>query len=129
MLKLITIFAPAMKTNISIKRFIKRKLATAVLITVSVAAFATLGDGSKKGFNPSTANLLSSKPAYSYKTFSLKSGYNYRGNNILSNANSNKFIMLNTVVTYQKGNATYILPLKKKVFLDKVTFTPTPSRR
>jgi hypothetical protein len=118
-----------MKTNLSIKRFIKRKLATVILITVSVASFATLGDGGKKSFTSSTANLLSSKPTYSYKSFSLKSGYNYRGNNILSNPNSNKFIMLNTVVTYQKGNATYILPLKKKVFLDKVSFTPTSSRR
>ncbi|MCW3074873.1 MAG: hypothetical protein JWP69_1942 [Flaviaesturariibacter sp.] len=114
----------------SIRRHLKRKLATAVLITVSAAAFATLGDGSSKKFNVRTdhSKLLSYKPAPAYKTFSLKSGYNYRGNNILSNTSTNRFIMLNTVVTYQKGNATYILPLKKKVFLDKVKFTPTPSR-
>ena len=118
-----------MKSNLSIKRFIKRKIATAVLITVSVASFATLGDGSGKKFNPSTANLLSSKSAYSYKSFSLRSGYNYRGNSVLSNNASNRFIMLNTVVTYQKGNTTYTLPLKKKVFLDKVTFAPTSPRR
>ena len=118
-----------MKSNLSIKRFIKRKIATAVLITVSVASFATLGDGSGKKFKPSTANLLSSKSAYSHKSFSLRSGYNYRGNSVLSNNASNRFIMLNTVVTYQKGNTTYTLPLKKKVFLDKVTFAPTSPRR
>jgi len=36
--------------------------------------------------------------------------------------------MLNTVVTYQKGNATYVLPLKRKVLLDKVKFNPAPLR-
>jgi len=32
--------------------------------------------------------------------------------------------MLNTVATYQKGNATYVLPLKKKVMLGKIKFNP-----
>lgn len=36
--------------------------------------------------------------------------------------------MLNTVVTYQKGNTTYIMPLKKKVFLEKINFNPAPKR-
>jgi len=36
--------------------------------------------------------------------------------------------MLNTTVTYEKGNSTYILPLKKKVLLDKVDFRPQPPR-
>ncbi|MDB5196050.1 MAG: hypothetical protein JWP88_420 [Flaviaesturariibacter sp.] len=127
MLKLITIFASAMATIISIKRLLKRKLATTVLIAVSsVAAFATLGEGGKK-YVPHRAASFSVKSTYSYKNFSLRSGYNYRSTDVLNN--SAKYMMLNTVVTYQKGNATYILPLKKKVFLnDKITFKPTNSR-
>jgi hypothetical protein len=110
---------------------LKKKIATAALITVSIAAFATLGDGGKKNvaaFNHQK-NLLTNKPSISsFKTFSLKSGYNYRGNNVLDMANDkSKYIMLNTVITYQKGNATYILPLKKKVLLDKIKFGPAPS--
>jgi hypothetical protein len=112
-----------MNATISIKRLIKRKLATAVLVAVSVASFATLGDGGKKGFSP---NIAPEK--FNSKNFSLRTDYNYRANHMFSTRNNNKFIMLNTVVTYQRGNATYVMPLKKKVLLDKIKFNPAPSR-
>ena len=108
-----------MKTAVTIfKRLFKRKLATLVLITASVACFATLGDGGRKDLNP-MKNGYKVNP----KNFSLRSNYNFRANNLFS-ARPGKFIQLSTVVTYQKGNSTYILPLKKKVLLDKVTFNP-----
>lgn len=110
--------------------FLKRKLVTVLLIGASVAAFATLGDGGKRSVSAKSHNLLSARSApLSYKNFSLKSGYKYRGNSFLNNESSEKVIMLNTVMTYQKGNATYILPLKKKLLLGKVTFQPTPPQR
>lgn len=111
-------------TATSIKRFIKRKLATAVLVTASVASFATLGDGGKKG---NSSHLASTTHKLTAKTFTLRTGYNYKANNILANKPA-KFVMMNTVITYQKGNATYILPLKKKVILDKIKFNPAQNR-
>ncbi|MDB5252843.1 MAG: hypothetical protein JWP27_2012 [Flaviaesturariibacter sp.] len=110
----------------TIKRLLKLKLATAVLVTVSVAAFATLGDNGSKRYTGAATTKLLTKPGSSYR-FSLKSGYTYRGNTIL-NTHNERFILMNTVGTYQRGNATYILPLKKKVFLDKVTFKPANAR-
>lgn len=110
-------------TALHIKQLLKRKLVTALLVTASIASFATLGDGGKK--SATSKSLLSTKTAtHNFKSFSLKSGYNYRGSQPFSLPQDQKFIMLNTVVTYQKGNATYILPMKKKVLLDKVTFNP-----
>jgi hypothetical protein len=107
-------------TTTKIKRLIKRKLATAVLATASVAAFATLGDdGGKNGAKITSSNKT-------VNSLSLRTPYNYRSNNLFSPSKSQKFIMLNTVVTYQKGNSTYILPLKKKVLLDKIKFNPAP---
>jgi hypothetical protein len=103
-----------------VKRLIKRKIATAVLVTASVAAFATLGDdGGKKGskFNSSENT---------FTAFSLRTRYNYKSNSLFSPSEPQKYIMLNTVVTYQKGNTTYILPLKKRVLLDKIKFNPAP---
>lgn len=110
---------------------IKRKLVTALFIGISVAAFATLGDGGKKSASSRGKNLLSSRSStYNYKTFSLKSGYNYRGNSFLNTESKDKFVMVNTVMTYQKGNATYIVPLKKKLLLNgKVTFKPAAPQR
>ena len=92
-----------------------------MLVTASLAAFASLGDGGKHG-TKNTSLTLSSKP------FTLRSGYNYRGNLNFNRPVSDKFIMLNTDITYQKGNSTYIIPLKKKVFLDKVKFNPPQAR-
>lgn len=101
-----------------------RKIVTVLLITVSVAAFATLGDGGKKTF--STKNLLSKKATYNFKAFSLKTGYQYRGSVLLSLQQSD-YISINTV-TYHKGNTTYILPLKKQLVLDKIKFNPASIR-
>ena len=105
-----------------IKRLIKRKVATAVLATASIAAFATLGDdGGKNGAKISSSRNI-------VNTFSLRTPYNYKSNNLFAPSRPQSFIMLNTVVTYQKGNTTYILPLKKKVLLDKIKFNPAPVR-
>lgn len=125
--KIFVIFAIEMSYTASIlKPLIRRKLVTALFIGVSVAAFATLGDGRKKSGTSKNRNFLSNRSTtLNYKSFSLKSGYNYRGNSFLNTEVKDKFVMLNTVMTYQKGNATYIVPLKKKLLLGKVTFKPT----
>lgn len=129
MLKLFIIFAARMKPTTGIfKHFLRRKLVTAVLITASVAAFATLGEGGEKRVTHSK-KLLSTKPnSFSYKTFTLKSAYQYRGSTVISKDHQAKYIMVNNVVSYQRGNTSYILPMKKKVLLDKVTFNPAPVR-
>ncbi len=108
---------------------LRRKLATIFLITASVGAFATLGDGGGKKKLNTKQNILTHKPSYNYKYFSLKTGYDYRGSMVFSKSKpQSKFIMMNTVVTYQKGNTTYILPMKKRLLLDKIKFNPAPSR-
>ncbi len=108
-----------------VPNIIVRKIATGALITASLAAFANLGDGGKRSFTHHKNLLTDHSVSYNFKTFSLKSGYSYRGDNIFAMPKcDSRFIMLNTVVTYQKGNTTYILPLKKKVLLDKINFHP-----
>jgi hypothetical protein len=107
---------------------LRRKLTIVLLFAIStVGAFATLGDGKAKS-SKSKASLLSNKDNINQRSFSLKSGYSYRGNEVI-NSRSEKFVSLNTVVTYQKGNTTYILPMKKKVLLDKVVFNPNSATR
>ena len=101
-------------------RFLKRKIATALLVSASVCAFATLGDdGGKKNGNKDNSSVLL---PYSSKNFSLRSNYNYKGNNFIVTEKKN-FIVLNRVVTFQKGNAAYVLPLKKMPLMGKIKFT------
>jgi hypothetical protein len=103
-----------MKFPAQISCLIKKKVVTAVLLTASIAAFATFGEGGRKDHGQGKSRYLSAK------TFSLKSHYNYRGNQVFTTT-TNRYIILNTNVTYQRGNNTYILPLKRKVLLDKVS--------
>jgi len=105
--------------KLTISKFIVRKLAVILLIVLSAAAsFATLGDGKSGKSNMPKTSLLSSRTIKS-GTFSLRSGYTYRGNQVITPAQE-KYISFNTTVTYQKGNATYIVPLKKKVVFNNV---------
>jgi len=98
-----------------------RKLAVLVLLTASAAgAFATLGDGKKKASTTPTRSLLSGRTASGSGFFNLKSGYTYRGSQVIHSNSDKKYISLNTVVTVHKGSTTYLLPLKKKAVLDKV---------
>jgi hypothetical protein len=91
------------------KKLLTRKLATLFLIGLSVAAFATLGDGKSKG---KRSSLLNSKPTITPGKFTLKSGYQYRGSQIINQQSQNNTFTRNSLVTYQKGNMTYILPVK-----------------
>ena len=105
--------------KLTIRRFVGRKLAVLILLCVSAAgAFATLGDG-KKSEGPRNS-LLSTKLTTNPGSFSLRSGYSYRGSQVFNANGEKKYIRLNTVVTMQKGNTTYIVPLKKKVILENV---------
>ena len=91
------------------KKILTRKLTTLFLIGLSVAAFATLGDGKYKG---KKSSLLSSKPSITPGKFSLKSGYQYRGSQIINQQKDKNSFTRNSLVTYQKGNMTYVLPVK-----------------
>ena|ERR1700733_9846111 len=109
------------------KNLLRRKLTVVILLFVStVGAFATLGDGKLKSSRKTS--LLSDRNLSNPGSFSLKSGYSYRGAQVINSKNES-FINLNTVVTYQRGNTTYIVPIKKKVLLDKVTFNPNAATR
>jgi hypothetical protein len=116
------------KQNI-VGKVIGRKLAVILLLALSGAgAFATLGDGKKK--STSSKNLLLSnrattKPGF----FSLRSGYTYRGSEIINSQSERKYINLNTVITSQKGNTTYIVPLKKRVVVVKLDIGNRQLRR
>jgi hypothetical protein len=95
---------------------IARRASVIFLLAVSaVSAFAVLGD---KGRNSKNRSSLSNQNfSISPGNFSLKSNYNFRGSQIINPAKSEEYINLNTVLTYQKGNATYIVPLKKKIYI------------
>ena len=102
-----------------LKKLLTRKLTTLLLIGLSVTAFAIVGDGKSKGKRTS---LLSSRPTITPGKFSLKSGYQYRGSQIINQQKDKNSFTRNSLVTYQKGNMTYILPVKT-VVPQRIKFT------
>ncbi|MFZ9387102.1 MAG: hypothetical protein ACO25B_04415 [Chitinophagaceae bacterium] len=107
--------------RLTILRVLGRRLTAFLLVAGSAAAaYATLGDGRKKSSSTPKNALLSARTATSSGFFSLKSGYSYKGSEVLSSSTDKKYFSLNTVVNVQKGNTNYVLPLKKKVIIDKV---------
>ena len=102
----------------TILRIARRTTVGFLLAAYAISAFAVLGDKGKT----KTRSLLSNQTyAITPGSFSLKSNYNFRGSQIINTTKSDQYISLNTVVTYQKGNATYIVPLKKKIYITTTT--------
>jgi len=107
-----------MKSNSTIFNFLNKKTTAFVIITITaIAAFASLGDGKSKG---KKASLLNSSFSVTPGKFSLKSGYQYRGSQVTNQQKTNDVLNLNSVVTYQKGNMTFILPVKTTLNTQKI---------
>lgn len=120
-----------MKTNSHILRSAARRLLALVILgSLTSGAFATLGDGKTTGPGKSR-KILSTQTSSKPGSFSLKSGYTFRGSQVISQKPaSGNYISLNTVVTYQQGHTTYTMPMTKKVILNnKITFNPNSATR
>ena len=99
----------------TILKIARRTAVVSLLAVCAISAFAVLGD---KGKTPKNRSLLSNQNFTVVRgSFSLKSNYNFRGSQVIDPTEKNEYINLNTVVTYQRGNTTYVVPLKKKIFI------------
>lgn len=95
-----------------------RPLALALLMLITVGAFATLGDGKKKS-SVAVKKLLSSRTQQFDGNFTLRSGYNFRGNTILE-PDQKVVIRINTDVLVGKGNNSFTVPIKGKAVISKL---------
>ncbi len=86
----------------------RKLLISTVLLGFTFFTFASIG-GDK---NKSKKNSLQSgfTPIRTTRGFTLRDGLNYRGSLILKHEKTADFISYNSLITYQKGNVTYILP-------------------
>ncbi|HET9826093.1 MAG TPA: hypothetical protein VFP87_12215 [Chitinophagaceae bacterium] len=100
----------------TILKIARRSTVVFLLAASAISAFAILGD---KGKTPKANRSFLSNESFALASasFSLKSHYNFRGSQIINPAPVAEYIDLNTVITYQKGNTTYVVPLKRKIFI------------
>ncbi|MBC8034327.1 MAG: hypothetical protein H7Y03_09285 [Chitinophagaceae bacterium] len=113
--------------NINIKS-LKKVLVCLFLATgITAISFASVGLGggggggekSKGADNTSLSSLglshIRSNNGFSTNAFTLKASRSYKSSALFSDTKKQSISTVNTVVTYQKGNTTYILPYKHRV--------------
>jgi hypothetical protein len=101
-----------------VKGLVQKTMLLGVATLIVVSTFASLGLGKKKA--ASTGKRLLSSKVLSYNgSFTLKSGYSFRGNVILDNSTT-RVIQLNTDVITKKGNYELSIPLRKTTLVNKV---------
>lgn len=94
--------------------FTKKLLAVAILFSVVFEASADRGVG-RKTKNKATLNINAPTSIRNSISFNLKSGLSYKGSLLNSRKLAGSSVINNTIVTYQKGNSTYIIPYKNKI--------------
>ena len=94
-----------------------RPIVLAALLLVTVGAFATLGDGKKKS-TVAVKKLLSSRSQNFNGSFSLRSGYNFRGNTVLQP--EQRVIRINTSISVGKGSNSFTVPLRRQAIIPQL---------
>lgn len=102
------------------KTLTRKLLAVAILFSVVFEASADKGAG-KKNKNKTTLNITApTNNIRSSIAFNLKSGLSYKGSLLNTRTVATGSIINNSIVTYQKGNSTYIIPFKTKITVAEV---------
>ena len=99
--------------NHQMKKLTRKASICAVLIIAAILTFASKGGGGDKKNNNTFRNNFT--PIRSVSSFTLKTSPSYSGTSIFNQHKDDNKLSFNAMVTYEKGNTTYILPYKYKV--------------
>ena len=90
---------------------LKKFIVCATLVGLVVIALASSGGGKKK----STGSTLGMIPIRSNGTFTLKTKPSYSGSMLFSTGSLRNSTSYRSVITYQKGNTTFMVPSQYKL--------------
>ena len=105
--------------TLNLNHMLKKSVVSATLLSIVFFALASSGGGKKK-----SSSTLGVVPVSSKSILSLKSRPSYSGSSFLTTTNTKNTTIIRSVVTYQKGNTTYVIPSQYKVNNSKFCFTP-----
>jgi hypothetical protein len=101
------------------------KKVVVVLALFSMAHYVFAVDGTMDGGKNASKAFSTLK---SDLNFSLKSGYTYKGNKHFGTKRVLNTISSSTVITYQRGNVTWVMPYRNKTTILNKFKTPAPNR-
>ena len=99
--------------------FFKITILLTALSGVAIVVFADRGVG-KKTKSKTILNINTSKTSTLKNSIAanIKAGLNYKGSLVTKTMNNS--MIRTTLVTYQKGNTTYIIPYKQKMAVNEM---------
>ena len=89
-----------------------------LLLAVTALAFASKGGGDKKKHHEMVNSFT---PINAASSFSLKKSPLYSGSMVSFHPQADNRVSLNAMITYQRGNTTFILPYQYKVTISPMT--------
>jgi hypothetical protein len=95
-------------------------LIVSVLFSTAFSAMADRGIGKKSKSARVTLNISTPSTLRNSLSLNLKNGLKYTGSMVLNQQGSGGSMMKSSLVTYQKGNTTYIIPYKQKVVMPEI---------
>ena len=101
-------------TTIGMRKLMRKTLIITFMLAVVGLTFASKGGGGdkKSGKVPLKTNFV---PIRTTSGFTLKTGPMYTGSILTSTQTTHEYVSFNSLVTFQKGNSTYILPYTYKI--------------
>jgi hypothetical protein len=102
-----------LKSEVIPVSFAKKAFISLVLVGFAALAIASMGGGGSKTKDKSVKPEFT--PIRTTNGFTLRTGPVYHGSMIFGQEKNKNLVSLNSIVTYQKGNTTYILPCKYKL--------------
>lgn len=96
-------------------RFIKKAIIVLTLTNVTMVTFADRGAG-KKSRVKTTLNINTTSVSLKSSILNtIKNGLTYKGSLLANRKVVNNTLISSSLMTYQKGNTTYIIPYKSRV--------------
>ena len=101
-------------STIELRKLMRKLLISASLVALVGFAWASKGGGgdNKKANIPLKTNFV---PIRTTNGFTLKAGPMCTGSMLTGTEKTHEFVSFNTLITYQHGNTTYIMPHTYKV--------------
>jgi hypothetical protein len=101
----------------SLSSTIRLTAVSLLLFAVTALAFASKGGGERKKHHEFDNSFT---PINAASSFSLKATPLYSGSSVSFRSQADNRLSLNAMVTYQRGNTTFILPYQYKVNIGPV---------
>ena len=101
-------------STIELRKLIRKLLISASMVAIVGLAVASKGGGGDKGKTniPLKTNFV---PIRTTAGFTLKAGPTFMGSTITSTEKTPEYVSFQTLITYQHGNSTFIMPRTLKV--------------